>query len=338
MVTINDVAELAGLSKSTVSRVINHYPHVSQEKKQKVYQAMKTLGYVPNSSARSLRNKKTQMIAVIVPRLMNPFFGQLIESMEVAATEQGYQLLICQTMYSKETELGHLELLKMKQVDGMILASLENEWETISEYLTYGPLIMCNEFEEDANIPIVKLDQIHGGYIATKHLLEEGHRRIAYCSGGHKSMVAQHRKLGFKKALKEYGLEFEERYSFLDAYSIKDGMRVFHELNQMEEPPTAVFTGGDEVAAGLITAAKENGVRIPKDLSVIGFDNQVVTKIMDPKISTIEQPIQLMAQQAIKVLVEKIASKQDPQKERYEFPLKLIVRESTGRSPLRAVE
>jgi LacI family repressor for deo operon, udp, cdd, tsx, nupC, and nupG len=337
VVTIDDVARLAGLSKSTVSRVINNYPHVSPVKKQKVYQAMDALGYVPNSSARSLRNKKTQMIAVLVPRLMNPFFGQLVESMEVEATRNGFQLLICQTMYSKETELGHLELLKMKQVDGMILASMENEWETVSKYLPYGPLVMCNEFEDSADIPIIKLDQIHGGYIATKHLLRQGHRRLAYCSGGHKSMVGKHRKIGFDKALKEHGLTFDPKYGFFNAYSIEHGIEVFKQIHQMKDPPTAVFTGSDEVAAGIITGAKEYGVDIPGELSVIGFDNQVISKIMDPKISTVEQPIELMAQQSIQVLIETIKSKNFPRRERYEFPLELIIRESTVRGPLRTV-
>ncbi|WP_079477732.1 LacI family DNA-binding transcriptional regulator [Halobacillus salinus] len=338
MVTIDDVAELAGLSKSTVSRVINHYPHVSQEKKERVYQAMETLGYVPNSSARSLRNKKTKMIAVIVPRLMNPFFGQLVESMEVAVNQQGYQLLICQTMYSQDTELGHLNLLKTKQVDGIILASLENEWNNIAEYLSYGPLIMCNEFDESAEIPIIKLDQIHGGYIATKHLIRQGHTRIAYCSGGHKSMVANHRKIGFEKALAEHGLRFDESLGFFDAYTIENGIEVFKEIHKMDNPPTAVFTGSDEVAAGILTGAREYGVDIPGELSVIGFDNQVISRIMDPKISTVEQPIEQMAQKAVHVLVEQINSNNKPAKERYELPLELIIRESTVGGPLRAVE
>ncbi|MCA0971241.1 LacI family transcriptional regulator [Halobacillus litoralis] len=338
MVTIDDVAELAGLSKSTVSRVINHYPHVSKEKKQRVYEAMETLGYVPNSSARSLRNKKTKMIAVIVPRLMNPFFGQLVESMEVAANQQGYQLLICQTMYSKETELGHLELLKTKQVDGIILASLENEWEDIAEYLAYGPLIMCNEFDESAEIPIIKLDQIHGGYIATKHLLRLGHTKLAYCSGGYKSMVANHRKVGFEKALAERGLTFQESCGFYQAYTIENGMEVFKEIHKMKDPPTAVFTGSDEVAAGIITGAREYGVKVPEELSVIGFDNQVISRIMDPTISTVEQPIEQMAQKAVHVLLEKIHSQKALSKERYELPLELIIRESTVGGPLRAVE
>ncbi|MBN9654575.1 LacI family DNA-binding transcriptional regulator [Halobacillus sp. GSS1] len=338
MVTIDDVAKLAGLSKSTVSRVINHYPHVSPTKKEKVYHAMNTLGYVPNSSARSLRNKKTKIIAVIVPRLMNPFFGQLVESIEVEASKQGFQLLICQTMYSPETEVGHLELLKTKQVDGIIMTSYENEWEIIADYLNYGPLIMCNEFEESAKIPIIKLDQVYGGYIATSHLINQGHKRIAYCSGGHKSMVANHRRKGFDQALGEHGLPYDEAYSFYNAYSIRDGMDVFNKIRKMDDPPTAVFTGSDEVAAGIITCAKDHGWKVPQDLAVIGFDNQVISRIMDPKISTVEQPIDQMARQAVKVMVEKINIREQPQKERYEFPLKLIVRESTTGKSLSAVE
>ncbi|MCD5322132.1 MULTISPECIES: LacI family DNA-binding transcriptional regulator [Pontibacillus] len=336
MVTIDDVAKRAGLSKSTVSRVINDYPHVSIKKKEKVFEAMKELGYVPNSSARSLRNKKTKMIAVLVPRIMNPFFGQLAESMEIQAAKHGYQLLICQTMYSTETELKHLELLKMRQVDGMILTSLENDWDVVKEYLSYGPMILCNEFEEEATIPTVKFDQVHGGYVATKHLIRQGHKKIAYCTGGQKSNVGQHRRRGFDLAFEEFNLNFDERYGFYDAFSIEDGIRIFKHIHQMPDPPTAVFTGSDEVAAGIITGAKEYGVKVPESLAVIGFDNQVITKVMDPKISTVEQPIPFLAKRAVEVMLDRIHHK-GKEKEVYEYPLELIIRESTV-SPIRAVE
>jgi len=329
MSTIEDVAKLAGLSRTTVSRVINNHPYVSEDKRKLVMEAMKQLGYVPNSSARSLRSQKTDVIALFVPRIMNPFFSQLVEAMEISAAEHGYQLIICQTRYSPEKELNYMNLLKTKQVDGVILASIQNDWKVLEPFLQYGPIVLCNEFDEQANVPSVMLDQVHGGYIATKHLLEQGHRRIAYCRGSTRSNVASHREIGFRKALAEYGLEFDEQYAFRDAFHSEDGRRVFHQMMALPTPPTAVFTGSDEVAAGIISEANKHGCRIPEQLAVVGFDNQEITELIEPSITTVHQPVDKMAQKALEVMIDKIHSRKYKQREIYEFPLKLIVREST---------
>ncbi|MCZ0756005.1 LacI family DNA-binding transcriptional regulator [Anoxybacillus sp. J5B_2022] len=329
MSTIEDVAKLAGLSRTTVSRVINNHPYVSEDKRKLVMEAMKQLGYVPNSSARSLRSQKTDVVALFVPRIMNPFFSQLVEAMEISAAEHGYQLIICQTRYSPEKELNYMNLLKMKQVDGVILASIQNDWKVLEPFLDYGPIVLCNEFDEQANVPSVMLDQVHGGYIATKHLLEQGHRRIAYCRGSTRSNVASHREIGFRKALAEYGIEFDEQYAFRDAFHSEDGRRVFHQMMALPTPPTAVFTGSDEVAAGIISEANKHGFRIPEQLAVVGFDNQEITELMEPSITTVHQPVDQMAKKALEVMIEKIHSRKYKQREIYEFPLKLIVREST---------
>ncbi|MCL6586682.1 MAG: LacI family transcriptional regulator [Anoxybacillus sp.] len=329
MSTIEDVAKLAGLSRTTVSRVINNHPYVSEDKRKLVMEAMKQLGYVPNSSARSLRSQKTDVIALFVPRIMNPFFSQLVEAMEISAAEHGYQLIICQTRYSPEKELNYMNLLKTKQVDGVILASIQNDWKVLEPFLQYGPIVLCNEFDEQANVPSVMLDQVQGGYIATKHLLEQGHRRIAYCRGSTRSNVASHREIGFRKALAEYGLEFDEQYAFRDAFHSEDGRRVFHQMMALPTPPTAVFTGSDEVAAGIISEANKHGCRIPDQLAVVGFDNQEITELIEPSITTVHQPVDKMAQKALEVMIDKIHSRKYKQREIYEFPLKLIVREST---------
>ncbi|MGX1981355.1 LacI family transcriptional regulator [Thermolongibacillus altinsuensis] len=329
MSTIEDVAKLTGLSRTTVSRVINNHPYVSEDKRKLVIEAMNKLGYVPNSSARSLRNQKTDVIALFVPRITNPFFSQLVESTEIAAADHGYQLIICQTRYSPEKELNYMNLLKTKQVDGVILASLQNDWEKIEPFLDYGPIVLCNEFEDRANVPTVKLDQVYGGYIATKHLIEQGHTKIAYCCGGYRSNVAKSREIGFRQALSEHKLSFDERYAFRDAFNIADGKRVFQKMITLPDPPTAVFTGSDEVAAGILSEARKHGYRVPEDLAIVGFDNQAITELMDPMITTVHQPVKEMAQKAVDIIVEKIQSRKYRKKEIYEFPLQLIVREST---------
>lgn len=325
-VTIKDVAKLAGLSRATVSRVINNYPHISEDKKRAVKEAMEQLEYFPNSSARRLRNKKTETIAVLVNRITNPFFSKLIEAMEIAAVNEGYQLIVCQTRYSKKRELQYLDMLKAKKVDGIILASIENDWNEIEPYLNFGPLILVNEFHEEAKVPVIYADQIHGGYLATKHLLELGHEHIAYCIGDIKTSIGKGRKVGLLKAYEEFGKTFDEFVQFKGIYTIEDGKKVFHLL---PKKITAVFIGGDEAAAGIIAEAKKYGVKVPEELAVIGFDDQPIAELIDPAITTVHQPIEEMGDKAIKIMISKINNEQPLEYESYVFPLELIKRKST---------
>lgn len=329
MTTIEDVARLAGLSRTTVSRVINNHPYVSKIKKKLVLDAMEELGYVPNSAARSLRNQRTGVIAVFIPRVMNPFFSQLIEILEMAASEREYQLIVCQTQYSKKKELAYLNLLKTRQVDGVIMTSMANSWEIIQPFLDYGPIILCNEYEDQATVPMIYIDQYEAGYLATKHLIDQGHEKIAYCCGKYASNVAAAREKGFKKALQDACLPFSEEYAFRTAFQCSDGKQVFEQIQYMEEKPTAIFTGSDELAAGIIAEAKKSGWSIPDDLAIIGFDNQKITELMDPMITTVHQPLEEMGKKTFSVMMEKIHSKNYSRKEIHQFYMDLIVREST---------
>ncbi|MFX3625198.1 MAG: LacI family DNA-binding transcriptional regulator [Ectobacillus sp.] len=329
MSTIEDVAKLAGLSRTTVSRVINNHPYVSDEKKKRVLFAMNTLGFVPNSAARRLRKQKTETVAVLVPRVTNPFFSKLIESLETAASEYNYKLIICQTRYMPEKELEYLHLLSTKQVDGIILCSLQNKWELIEPYLQHGPIVLCNEYTEEAHIPIVKFNQIEGAYAATKHLLEQGHRRLMFCSGSEQSAVVQHRKQGFLRAVSEYKQQVEFVEFAEDAYDIEDGRKVFHKVANMKKNPTAIFAGGDEVAAGIISEARRNSWSIPEQLAVVGFDNQLLSEITEPAITTVCQPVDKMANKVIELMIEKIQTKNYCKREVHEFQLELLIKGST---------
>ncbi|WP_260983605.1 LacI family DNA-binding transcriptional regulator [Cytobacillus oceanisediminis] len=325
-ITIKEVAELAGLSRATVSRVINNYPHISEDKKRAVKNAMEQLGYYPNSSARRLRNRKTETIAVLINRITNPFFSKLIEAMEIAAMNSGYQLIVCQTRYSKTRELQYLDMLKAKKVDGIILASIENDWSEIEPYQNFGPLILVNEFHREAKVPTIYADQVIGGYIAVKHLLDLGHEHIAYCIGDLKTSVGKGRMEGLIKAHEEFGKHFDEHALFKGVYTVEDGKKAFH---QLPKKITAVFVGGDEAAAGIIAEAKLFGVRVPEDLSVVGFDDQPISELIDPAITTVHQPIGEMGEQAVKVMIEKINNDDAPlEYESYVFPLQLVERNS----------
>ncbi|MFC7370066.1 LacI family DNA-binding transcriptional regulator [Fictibacillus iocasae] len=328
MATIQDVAKLAGLSRTTVSRVINDHPYVAEEKKRLVTKAMEELNYVPNSSAQRLRKQATETIAVYVPRITNPFFSQLVESMENAAAQKGYQLILCQTRYKKKQELFYLELLRTKQVDGLVLTSIENNWDDIKPYLAYGPIVLCNEYSDEAEVPVIHLDQVEGGYIGTKHLISQGYKRIGYCSGNHKSSrVAGDRRIGYLKAMKEAGLPVYPEWYYDSAYSVSDGMRIFSIIESQDNKPDSVFTGSDEVAAGIAKAAKKAGWRVPDDLAIIGFDNQPLAELMD--LTTVEQPIDTIGRLAMEKMIEEILSKRPQRRKRTELPLKIIQRSST---------
>ncbi|MFC0238635.1 LacI family DNA-binding transcriptional regulator [Fictibacillus phosphorivorans] len=328
MATIQDVAKKAGLSRTTVSRVINEHPYVTEEKKRLVTQAMQELNYVPNSSARRLRRQQTETIAVYVPRITNPFFSHLVEVMEKEAAKKGYQLILCQTRYKKEQERNFLELLKTKQVDGLILTSIENDWSEFEPYLTFGPIVVCNEYSDSAQVPSVYLNQIEGSYLGTKHLIDQGYTKIGYCTGNHKSSrVSKDRKIGFLQALDEAGIMMKEEWFFYNAYSVQDGFAAFKKLSELDDKPQAVFTGSDEVAAGIAKAAFDAGWRVPEDLAIIGFDNQPLAALMD--LTTVEQPIDTIAKQAMNLMVEAIQAKKPLSRKEVILPFQLIKRSST---------
>ncbi|MCL7747665.1 LacI family DNA-binding transcriptional regulator [Halalkalibacter alkaliphilus] len=330
MANISDVAKLSGLSKTTVSRVINNHPYVSDKKREQVLKAMKELGYIPNPSARRLRGQLTTTIGVIVPRIVNPFFAHLINSIEQAASEKGYQVLIGQSYEDKEKEVAFLNLLKTKQVDGIIMTSTENDWNVIESYIEYGPIMLCNDYVNQEIAPMIRLNQAKGAYIGANHLIERGHRKIAYCTGGlfDEQGKGKDRNRGFQKALSEAGIKINPKWIFIDQHTIEDGKHVLRQILEMEDRPTAIFTGSDEVAGGIVIAAKEKGLTIPNDLAVIGFDDQPIAEILDPKLTTIRQPVDLMGEKSIEVMIEML---ENPEMEirNYDLPIELIVRQST---------
>ncbi|MDP1471099.1 LacI family DNA-binding transcriptional regulator [Priestia megaterium] len=338
LATIKDVVKMTGISRSTVSRVINNDPHVSEEKKRRVLEAMELLNYTPNSAAQSLRSQKTNTIAVLIPELTNPFFAHLLDRIDVAALENNLQLLVCQTRYDKKKELQFLELLKTKQVDGIILTSLENDWEFISTYTSFGPIVLCNEYSEEAQISVVHADQLYGSYIGTKHLIEQGYHNIALCCGNDErpSMLGKDRLAGYQKALEEFGLPLCKEWIFQDISNMdgrtpfEGGRQLLRKIVSMKDRPDAIFTGSDQVGAGIIFEAKVLGLHIPSDIAVIGFDDQEIAATFD--LTTIRQPLREMGELTLKRLIDLINQKEVSQRV-IKLPLELVVRNSTKVCP-----
>jgi len=331
MATINDVAKLSGLSKTTVSRVINGSPLVKPEKRARVLQAMKDLGYTPNPSARRLRGSITTTIGVLVPRLTNPFFAGLVDTIEREAQRYGYRVLISQSNEEAEKEKTFLDLLKTKQIDGVILTSVINDWSDVVPYLSYGPIVLCNEQIDQTDIPVIRPDQEYGAYLGAQHLVNKGHERIGYCTGGDFSPTSKgrDRNQGFKSALREADVTLNPNWVFTHRHTIEDGKVVFQEWSRLRERPSAIFANSDEVACGIILAAKETGIRIPEDLAVIGFDDQPIAQIIDPPLTTIHQPVQGMGQRAVLSLLRQLSPEESEIKDLFPLDMELVVRQST---------
>ncbi|AIC93970.1 LacI family DNA-binding transcriptional regulator [Shouchella lehensis] len=322
MSTIKDVATKAGVSRSTVSRVLNHHPYVDEKKRKAVQEAIKELGYTPNSSAQRLRGTETKTIAVLVSRIVNPFFSAVVDAMDEVATMHSYRMILCNTRGRADQELHFLELLRTKQVDGVILASIVNDWETIYPYLQYGPIVLCNEYPRDLHgAPVITIDQKKAMTTITKHLLHKGYDSIAYCNvydvnhlpEGVRSPLAEDRYEGFVQTMKSEGKVIQSSWRF-SGHSVDDGRDILRTILGLSNRPNAIITGSDEIAAGIIAEAKVKKVRIPEDLAVVGFDNQPTATLLEPQLTTIHQPTFEMGKQAMEMLLTLLAN----QNEQYE--------------------
>jgi len=330
MSTISDVAKLSGLSKTTVSRVINNHPYVSKEKKMKVLKAMKELGYSPNPAARRLRGQLTTTLGVIVPRIVNPFFSYLVNSIEQTANKMGFQVLISQSKEDCKKELEFLNLLKTKQVDGIIMTAVENDWKIIEPFTEYGPILLCNEYVNNPKVPTIRVDQYEGAYIGVKHLIEKGHKKIAYCTGGlfDEQGKDKDRNLGYQKALKEAGVKMNPKWIFINQHTIEDGKKIIKQILEMDDRPTAIFTGSDEIAGGMMLEAKKYGLIIPDDIAIIGFDDQPLAEMLDPQLTTIRQPVAQMGEKSVEVIIE-LLNNPEMKIKNINLPIELVVRKTT---------
>ncbi|MDF9759866.1 DNA-binding LacI/PurR family transcriptional regulator [Peribacillus simplex] len=329
MTKISEVAKLCNVSKTTVSRVLNNHPYVSKEKREQILKVIKELDYVPSSLARNFRTNKTKTIAILVPRFDHPFFAQLIKGVSLAALENDYKVLIFQTFYDSKNELDVMERLKNREVDGVILGALENEWDLVEPYLTCGPILLCNEYHYSAPIPIIGYDELEATYKAVEHLIKKGHKKIGFCYDTSYSQAQSQRKEGFLKALADNNLLHNEDWIFGHGFNIEDGFRICDEIFKLKEKPTALFTGNDQVAAGIIKRATALDYKIPEYLAIVGYDNQSICQVTTPTITTIDIPIMELGQRSAIELIKYLNNDLELKRDVIKLPTKLKIREST---------
>ncbi len=329
MTTIRDVAARAGVSLTTVSHVINNTRFVSDETKARIVEAMHELQYRPNVLARSLRSGKTYTIGLIMPDSENPFFSAVGREVEAKAFELGYSVILCNTERDAERQSFYVEVLRNKQVDGVIIIPTGDEISGISFLIEQSiPVVVIDRWLPDLSIDAVLTDNHLGGYQATKHLIDLGHRRIA-CIGAPAALTpAGDRLSGYRKALKESGIEEDPDLVLLGDYHAKSGSEAMTRLLALASPPTAVFAGNDLMAIGAMRAVLDAGLSVPQDVAVVGFDAIELARYTNPTLTTIAQPVGDIGSQAAALLIERIDDKTRAPR-RPVLSTRLIVRQST---------
>jgi LacI family transcriptional regulator len=292
-VTIYDIATKLKISASTVSRGLQDHPAISKKTKKKIFDMVDELGYRSNHFARNLRQKQTRTIGVIVHELKSNFITSVLAGIEKITTEAGYDLIIAHSSESAVKEAANAKNLFNKRVDGLI-ASLAFDTSNLDHFKPFinkkVPVIFFDRVEQDGNNSVVIIDNAKCGYIATKHLIDQGCKRIAHVTSNLKRNVYSQRYKGYRDALFDNGIEFDESMLIIDDLSEKAGMAAAMRILKMKPLPDGVFITNDFVAAVCMRTLKEHGISIPQDIAIVGFNNDAIAKLIEPALTTINYP------------------------------------------------
>ena len=327
MPTISDVAKLANVSTATVSRVLSHSGNVKKETAERVLEAIQKLNYQPNLLARQLRKMESKTILVVVPDISNTFFSKVLRGIEQVAIEHDYEVILGDTGNSLEREEGYLDILRKKKADGMILLTARLERRLLEEFAGEFPVVLACEYLEGSKIPTVSIDNISGARKATEYLIRLGHRRIAFISGPLNVILSRDRLKGFHQALEQHEIPLESCFVQEGDFSFESGYHMMMKFLALEQPPTAVFAANDEMAIGAIKAIKSQGLHVPNDISVIGFDDLKFASIYEPALTTISQPMYEIGKKAMELLIE-IINKKSLEKNQYILEDRLVIRDT----------
>lgn len=307
MSNIKEVAKKAKVSTATVSHVINKTRYVSEELTERVFNAMDELDYHPNKTARSLRLGKSNTIGLIVPDISNQFYGELCKEIENIGSNNDYSVILCNTDNNPEKEKKYIDVLIQENVDGIIFISCGEEINHFRKIRNNKiPLIIVDRIINDMNVDMILLDNHMGGILATNHLINLGHRKIAFISGSYQSLERSRRFSGYKQALKNAEIEFDEALVFHGNYQINSGIEIAKKIVDLNPMPTAIFASNDLMAIGAMNTLKDLGVKIPEEISIVGFDNILSASTTTPSLTTINQPKRKMAAKAIELLLYRI--------------------------------
>ncbi len=308
-VTVRDVAQKAGVSISTVSRVLTGSARVSPELRQRVIDAVEELGYRPNALARGLRMRRTAVIGLLIPDISNPFFGQLARVVEDAANNRGYSILLCNSQNSRAREVQYLDLLRQQQVDGVLVVTSGAMGEELEEFfkLTGAAVLALDRRIPQFKGPWIGGDPYPGARQAVQHLLDLGHRNIGLVRGVEGNISSDERYKALNRALVEAGLP-EERWTWVGEYTLETGIAAGLALAELpaQKRPTAVIATSEFSAYGLIEGVSRHGISVPDQLSVVGYDNTAFAEVFRPALTVIAQPIEEMGELAVDFILRMI--------------------------------
>lgn len=327
--TVFDIANLAGCSPTTVSRFLNQSGYVSKNTAAKIEDAIKKLNYQPNFLARSLRSQINKTIFMAVADIENPFFAQLYKTVQRMATEEGYMLTVYNTGESEEEELRSLELAAQMNVCGIVFFS-NNFTESLLCKLKQLKIAAVVNCYDSCDFDAVHGKKNHSAYMATNYLIQQGHTYVGFVGGNSNTAVESSRRNGFLQALQEHGLSCCDE-SFIEVgFTIEDGKRAGERFLASGKLPTAICCANDLLALGLMKYFNEHGVKIPKDVSIIGIDNIFYDEISYPSLTTVTSDADVFAEKALSMLLERIKGYEGTPRN-VEVLHRLIIRKSTRR-------
>ena len=329
--TIRDIAKMAKVSHTTVSRVLNNAPRVREETRRRILELVSILDYRPHARARAFASKRSHLLGLLVSDISNPFYAELARGIEDKAHEKGYNVIFCSTDEKSERMKTYTNLMMDAGVDGLIFASVHLH-EPVTEKLIDErfPVVLVNRKLSGSSYNYVICNNIQGAYEITEHLINLGHRKIAIITGSSNLSTGRERLQGYQKALKNHGIDFNQNYVIQGPFKRETGYEAAKKLLTMKDGPRAIFAGNDFMAIGVIDAIEELGMNIPEDVAVVGFDDTEFASHLRTKLTTVSQRKYEMGNLAVQILIDYIERKQKNYIHKVILEPKLVIRESCG--------
>ena len=333
-VTIYDVAEALNLSPSTISRGLKDHPHIHKDTKKKIWAAAKEMGYQQNKFASSLRKRRTETIGVVVPRLNSYFMATVISGMEKITNKHGYGLIISQSQESGKQEISCISTLFNSRVDG-ILISLAFDTKNLDHFNKLFnkniPIVFFDRVADCEGCMSVIIDNYKAGYEATTHLIEQGCKKIIHLGGNILRNVYSERFRGYKQALHDNGIDFNQKLVFISDLTGQSGRDIMKKVLKQNLKPDGIFASNDTSAVATMVEMQEAGIKIPDDIAVAGFNNEPISQVIRPNLTTVDYPAREIGEIAATVLIEKLNNSQSVNYSTIVLKHSLIIRQSSLR-------
>jgi LacI family transcriptional regulator len=329
--SLKDVASAAGVSVTTVSRLLNGTLELPLETKSRIHAAIQELRYEPNPHARSLSRGRSDTIGLVVPDIANPFFATLVSAVEEEADQRGLALSLYATLNRPGREIAYLSALARNHVDGLVFVTNHpDDGELASRINQTGKVVVVDEDVPDAMVPKLFCDNEQGGYLAGQHLVQNGHRRVLYVGGPQEMISTRRRYSGLRRALREASIPMDGLLRYEGEYTVEFGRKAARRFLSEGMPATAIFASSDEIAIGLIEVLREQGASIPREVSIIGFDDVGPLHLFAPSLTAIRQPVRAIGQRALALLVDTNWEQPEDLLSEELLPVEIVVRNSVA--------